>query len=400
MISFNPQSMDSVSRGEWDVLVIGAGPAGAMAARGCAARGLQTLLVDAKLFPRQKVCGGCLNGRALRVLRTAGLQHFIDSLSGCHTHKFRLRTAGHQIDIELPEGLTIDRAAFDNGLVTAAVRAGATFLPGVVAKLVDDHVGKEELHRLVRLETGSRRQELKARIVVVADGLAGRAAHAFGSQRSLVAETSYIGLGTQLPADSRDEGEFEPGIIYMAVAQHGYVGLVRLGTGALNVAAALSPAIIRDGDSPGQVLANTLQNAGFEAPEALWDANLRGTPFLTRNTPRVAGRRMFIAGDAAGYVEPFTGEGMAWALVAGDLLAPLVEQSVAEWDPSAAETWERIYRTEIQRHQWICRGLAALLRRPWLVQGAAEILKWFPGLGSRIAASLNAPAAISPEGSR
>ncbi|MEQ8667758.1 MAG: NAD(P)/FAD-dependent oxidoreductase [Pirellulales bacterium] len=400
MISFDHQNLDRVSRGDWDVLVIGAGPAGAMAARGCAAQGLQTLLVDAKHFPRQKVCGGCLNGRSLGVLRAAGLQHLIDSLSGFPTHKFRLRTDGHQIDIDLPEGLTVDRAAFDHGLATAAVHAGATFLPGVVAKLVEDHVGEEEPHRLVRLEAGSRHQELKARMVVVADGLAGRAAHAFRAQRSLVAEHSYIGLGTQMPADPRDGGEFEPGTIYMAVGQHGYVGVVRLGNGHLNVAAALSPTIIRGGNSPGQVLVNTLQDAGFEAPVALRDVNLRGTPFLTRKTPRLAGRRMFVAGDAAGYVEPFTGEGMAWALVAGDLLAPLVEQSMAAWDPSAAETWERIYRTEIQRHQWICRGLAALLRRPWLVQGAAEILRWFPGLGSRIAASLSSPADMPGEGSR
>ena len=58
---------------KWDALVIGAGPAGALAARQAALSGKRVLLVDSKSFPRPKVCGACLNGQALVVLQSVGL---------------------------------------------------------------------------------------------------------------------------------------------------------------------------------------------------------------------------------------------------------------------------------------------------------------------------------------
>ena len=64
---------EHAARERWDVIVIGAGPAGALAAREAARRQLKTLLVDRKTFPRTKVCGSCLSRRALSVLEHAGL---------------------------------------------------------------------------------------------------------------------------------------------------------------------------------------------------------------------------------------------------------------------------------------------------------------------------------------
>ena len=63
------------TRLDWDAIVIGAGPAGALAARQIALQGLHTLLIDGKHFPRAKVCGGYLNSRALQALREVGLGH-------------------------------------------------------------------------------------------------------------------------------------------------------------------------------------------------------------------------------------------------------------------------------------------------------------------------------------
>jgi 2-polyprenyl-6-methoxyphenol hydroxylase-like FAD-dependent oxidoreductase len=91
----------------WDAIVIGAGPAGALAARQLALVGLQTLLLDAKQFPREKVCGGYLNSRALEVLRQAGLTHL--SADGCGSLVDQLELIrGHQrTRFRLPPGRVI-----------------------------------------------------------------------------------------------------------------------------------------------------------------------------------------------------------------------------------------------------------------------------------------------------
>ena len=64
----------------------------------------------------------------------------------------------------------------------------------------------------------------------------------------------------------------------------------------------------------------------------------RGTASLTRQTRPIAGERFFVLGDATGYIEPFTGEGMAWAMVSGQAIAPLVRQGIKYWEPSLPRT--------------------------------------------------------------
>ena len=100
----------------------------------------------------------------------------------------------------------------------------------------------------------------------------------------------------------------------MAVDRHGYVGLVRIEGGLLNIAAVLAPDFVKRAGGPPQALAAVLAEAGFPAITSLADADWHGTLPLTRRTSSTASRRVLVMGDAAGYVEPFTGEGMAGPL--------------------------------------------------------------------------------------
>ena len=106
----------------------------------------------------------------------------------------------------------------------------------------------------------------------------------------------------------------------------------------------------------------------------------KGTPPLTRRLSSLGEERLFLVGDAAGYVEPFTGEGMGWALWAALALAPLVHAGVTRWDPALVSRWKKECRRRIGRGQWICRSVAWGLRRPRVAHTGLRVLGAVPSL--------------------
>jgi flavin-dependent dehydrogenase len=110
----------------------------------------------------------------------------------------------------------------------------------------------------------------------------------------------------------------------------------------------------------------------------------------------VAGERWFAVGDAAGYVEPFTGEGMAWAIGSGVAVAPLVEAAARRWDESLTGEWERKYSRGVGRRQWACQAVAAGLRSPTLTRLAVRVLSAVPAMAAPVVRSLNRPTRESP----
>jgi flavin-dependent dehydrogenase len=165
----------------------------------------------------------------------------------------------------------------------------------------------------------------------------------------------------------------------MVVGEHGYVGLVRVESGGINVAAAVDPAALR-GSSPERVISAIFASAGTSEPSREHTSGWRGTPALTRAPDDVAAERLFRLGDAAGYVEPFTGEGMCWALSQAVAVAPMAIVGARRWDPSLAEAWRRHDARSLGRARRLCRVLAAGLRRPRLVQLASAALESAPFL--------------------
>jgi flavin-dependent dehydrogenase len=374
----------------WDAVVVGAGPAGALTAHELARRGQAVLLVDRAIFPRAKVCGCCLNGSALAALGSAGLGGLPGRLGGVALDSFHLATAGRSVELPLPCGAAVSREAFDAALVQAAIDRGADFLPGTRAALGQAH----EMHRLVCLTQGDTVHEVAARLVVAADGLGCGLLARAGLATAVPWPGSHIGVAAIL---SNAEHFYRPGVIWMASGADGYVGLVRLEDGRLDVAAALAPVAVRHAGGPRPVVQTILAHAGLPPPGGLDTATWRGTPGLTRQLRRVAHPRLFVLGDAAGYVEPFTGEGMAWALSAAVALAPLATAVVREWRPELARAWGRRYRLVVYRRQLVCRLASSLLRRPWLVLGLVEMLKFLPGLAAPVIALLNRPGPASPQ---
>ncbi len=383
IMTITPRMTHDAEDSRWDAVVVGAGPAGALAARAIAAGGARVLLVERREFPREKVCGGCLNGHALSVLRTVGLEALPERSGGLPLRSIRFGVGGRSVRLALPAGMAVSRSRFDAELVAAAVDAGVRFLSRTEARVGGLGPGC----RLVHLGRGTGERTVGARIVLAATGLGPGRLPAGAAPRTQVTRGSRLGTGCFL---EDGPAAYDAGRIHMAVGSSGYVGLVRLADGQLHVACAIDPGVL-SGCGPGAAASTILAEAGFDPVPGLAAARWQGTTGLTSRTRPLADQRLFLLGDAAGYVEPFTGEGIAWALAAGRAIGPLALRAIERWEPGFAREWHVRYDQAVGRRQLLCRATAAVLRRPWMARAVFGVIATLPGSAGRFLDLLNAP---------
>ncbi len=371
----------------WDVLVIGAGLAGAVTSYLLASQGVRTLLVEAKSFPRPKVCGGCLSERAISALRAVGLGGALDGCMASRIDGLDVVQGKHRVAIPLPLGRSISRSVLDTALVNAAVDVGATFVDDTRCRVLHKAENNCRLVRMTAPDGG--RSVVKARVVVACDGLGHPSLVEFPRLASTISPRSKIGLGcvVDVPTGSNVVAE---GRILMAVAEQGYVGLAGAESQRMSIAAAVNPAALADCRSPTLVVSGILQSAGIDSTWMHDGFSLRGTPPITQFSSRVADERLFLIGDAAGYVEPFTGEGMAAAIEGAIAVAPFALASAKQWNDRLANQWQVDYTRLIRSRQLICRSLAWLLRHPHVLQWGLARVARRPSLGLAIAKMVGA----------
>lgn len=364
-----------------DVAIIGAGPAGATAAALLARRGLDVTLIDRAAFPRPKVCGGCLSGRGVALLRQAGLGHVLDA--AVPLHGFTLWSHGRCAHLPLEGGVSISRSALDHALVRAAVRQGARLLERCSA-VVGPVVGRR---RMVQLRQSDENEPVLATLVLAADGLGGSCLAQLPGFAPTVRGRSHVGLGANLgPVPSLP---LPRGRIVMACGRRGYAGLVRLEDGSVNVACALPPEAIRAAGSPQAAVQRLVDESGLGLP--LPPGSWHGTAELTRRR-RLFDRRLLVLGDAAGYVEPFTGEGMAWAVQSALTVVPLVLQILQDDSTEHLEShWPALQAANLGRAQRRCRALTTLLRAGPLRRLAVAALARRPQWAAPVLHGLQAP---------
>lgn len=375
---------DRVER--WSVVVIGGGPAGAVAAKLMAATGLRTLLVEAKRFPRDKVCGGCLNQRALVLLEQAGFAAAVERCEGLGVDGVELHANGSSLFVPTPPGLAVTRRTFDESLAAAAASSGAVVRYGTRASVLPTI--SQGSRRLQLTDDSGATTELEADVVIAADGLGSPSLSRLPEFTSRVEDDSHLGVGAVL------DGEASQGVpagrIHMAIGEHGYVGIVRCEQGLLNLAGALSPAAVAGRESLPALVRRTLEDAGLSLPDEVDNVPWRGTRRLTQSASRLASRRLFVVGDSAGYVEPFTGEGMAAAIEDAVAVAPFAQRAAAAWDDTIAAQWQAEQAARRRIRQRDCRRLVWLLRRPWATRLGMRLAAAWPTLGERIAQRVSA----------
>ncbi|CAM3852147.1 NAD(P)/FAD-dependent oxidoreductase [Vreelandella rituensis] len=377
---------------DWDVVVVGAGVAGSVTAYRLARRGFSVLLVEKSAWPRAKVCGGCLNAASLQALHEAGLEDVVSSVPVYS--QLRLASGKRQAVLELPVGRALSRRILDARLVEHAIDAGTCFLPETHAVLENTQDADADAKafsrewRPVVLANGTDRVTLKARLVIGADGLGSRLLHG-DSPKVMhvdVDKTSRIGLGTTL--DNAPDF-YHPGTIHMACGRHGYVGLVRVEEGRLSVGAALDPAWVKQCGGASFAVAQLLQTSGFALFDSLYEANWQGTPRMKRSHPCLGGERLLLVGDAAGYVEPFTGEGMGWALASAAAVEPLALDAIQQWQPGLVRQWTARHARIIGKRQRTCRRVSVLLRHPRLMATLLPLVNAVPTLAAPLTIGLN-----------
>jgi flavin-dependent dehydrogenase len=385
-----PSALDPLSQQLapcWDVVVVGAGPAGSLVAHGLASSGVRVLLVEQRLFPRWKVCGACLSPQALAALEAAGLAELVAAQGGLALQQLQLGVAGLVSPITLGAGRVLSRARLDQALMEAAVAAGALVLTGTRAVLGAAAAGTEPCREVV-LQQGSQRRSVSAKVVLIAAGLTHRCLQGEEKYSTNIDPHSRVGAGCVLPGEAAG---LPPGVLQMAVGRGGYVGLVRVEGGEINLACAVDRALLQSSGGAAGACKTVLAEAGFASLPAIDQAAWQLTAALSRRTRPLAGHRLLLLGDAAGYVEPFTGEGMGWALTSSLAALPLVLRALEHWDGAIEADWKRLHHRWVTRRQTFCRALALVLRHPEASWGLHRIARTFPSITGSMIEHLQRP---------
>jgi flavin-dependent dehydrogenase len=353
---------------------------------------LKTLLVERKSFPRDKVCGSCISQTAQSLLDQAGLGPQMETLKGLSLTNVKIAMKSCSIRIPLPGVAFIPRSALDETLVKAAMAQGVEFLPEVTALVAPQNATEKTGTRIVELsaaKTGGVPVETSA--IVVADGLGHPSLRKCPEFNDSIHSSSRMGLGTTL---STNVSDFDIGGVTMAVSESGYVGFVRFHEDRLHFAASVDPKALRESHHPSALIAGILKASQLPEVPELVDAEWHGTLPLTRQPSRLASGRVFLIGDAAGYVEPFTGEGIAWALMTGMAVPAFVFKALRKPEVNAEHDWQCDYRRLIRHRQEWCRGLAWLLKRPMLSSYALRLMGLLPVLSRFVVNRLNQPLSL------
>ena len=333
-----------------DVLVVGAGPAGSTAARALALGGARVRLLDRAQFPRNKPCGGGLTTRALK-----RFPHLAGALERVETHyisRLYLEGPAHRgvtLTSPTPAVVTIRRLEFDQALAQIAAESGAELIEGAwVSTVAADENGARVMTRDGR--------EFRADYLVAADGVNGIVARRLGFNPGW--GDANVALDVMEESPNERLRAIEPDTLWISYGQggaagYGYIfpkrGHTNVGIGCLRSSfrerVALTPYEMQQ-QFVAQLRCRGLVEGGANREDF--------TPYhlpLGGPIPTTARGRVLVAGDAAGFVNAYTGEGIFYAMVTGELAARAILGDAALDDPqcgtTAARTYVSAWRKEI-----------------------------------------------------
>jgi menaquinone-9 beta-reductase len=353
------------------VVVVGGGPAGAVAAGLLARAGVDVLILERSHFPRPKPCGECLNPGAVAALGRLGLLERVREAGARPLRGWVIRAPHGSFVGRFPAGrggLVLPRERLDALLAEWAVAGGARLREGF---RVEDLLESGGRVRGVsgRSHEGGEAQE-GARVVIGADGLRSVVSRRLG----LVARGSKLRkMAFTFHARSRvasaDLGEL------VVQADGTVLGLVQVGAGRVNVVVVLSGP--EEGGEALQARARAIAYAALPLePEP--EAELLATgPFDVPVSRRTAPGALVI-GDAAGYYDPFTGQGIHRALRGAELASGAVRQALSGGEARAWSHFERRMRRETRAMLRLQKVVEAAVSRPRLLGRAARLLRALP----------------------
>jgi geranylgeranyl reductase family protein len=354
----------------FDVLVVGAGPAGSAAAISAATRGLDVLLVDKATFPRDKTCGDGLTTGALRLLEQLGFP--LESIPSYTSVRecVIVTPSSRRVTLPLPGNGefagVVPRAELDTALAEHAARRGAVVCDG--NGITSLEVREEGLGAasgvVAELADGT---PVEARWVIAADGHYSGVRHLLEPDRPpKLGDWSTFRQYFRGVDDRRLWVIFEPDLL------PGYAWVFPLPDGRANVGFGMLRGEGRGGKLVKEKWNSLLQRPSMQealGPAAEPDGPHRAWPVPTRLDPAALTRsRVLFVGDAAGVVDPMTGEGIAQALETGMLAAEAIR------DGGTTEAVARRYRDDVAKtlgHDLaFARFVQRVLGRPWTAHAA------------------------------
>ena len=392
-----------------DVLVIGGGPSGSACAYWLAEAGWDVVLVERKRFPRVKTCGDGLTPRSVRQLADMGLE---DALAGAHRYD-GLRTHAFGRVLELPwpshpdfpsHGYVITRYDLDHIVNDRAEKAGATVWQGTeaVAPLVDPRgptdtgpTGRQDppaLRRgsdargdggtrlpactgaVVRDTKTGRTREVHARYVVVADGANSRFGRALGTSRNR-AQPMGMALRGYYRSPRHDDTFIESHLDIRdanGATVPGYGWIFPVGDGRVNVGVGL---LSTDQRWKG-VNTSTLMDAFVRYAPASWGLSPESClgpptggklPMGLSVSPRI-GPTTLVVGDAAGAINPFNGEGIAYGYETGRLAAAALGEALSGDGAAALDRYEQRLDDTYRLYFRVARAFVRMISRPELMK--------------------------------
>jgi geranylgeranyl reductase family protein len=331
---------------EYDLAVVGAGPAGAVAALAARRAGARVLLLDRADFPRDKPCGDGIAAHTLDVLAEFGVTGAADGYAPVTALRL-VGPGGAAVARPLPRAAyTVPRTVFDARLVDAAVDAGATLIRHTVRTVHDDG-------RAVLLD-----DRFRARVVIGADGAGSVVRRALGHPANPAGHLAFAIRGySTVPHDATEQL-----IVTTRARWPAYAWVFPIGDGRANVGygevlrgAPLSRSYLLD--RLDQLLPGT-------CPTGVRAHHL---PLSTRRPPPGRGR-ILLAGDALSLINPFTGEGIFYAVLSGSLAGA----AAARGPDRVAARYMTALRSRLGRHLLHSSLATRLTRRPRVVDAAVR----------------------------
>jgi flavin-dependent dehydrogenase len=331
-----------MAHSSFDVIVVGAGLAGSSAALSLARAGHRVALVDRATFPRPKICGNCLHPRTWQIWERLGLAESFRALPHAEIAGFDIQCEGrpmHRLDFQKQGPRSVSRYVLDDWLIGHAQDAGVRFFPGTTVTTVDAENGS------VQTSAG----EFRARLILGADGrnsLIARQAKLMPPPR----RCHRVAWQATFPAPAELDRH-----VYLQVFEEGYYGYCRFDSDQAVVSLVLDA---RRSADPAAAVRKYLPHL----PKEEW---LRMSP-VTRAPASVGRGRVWLVGDSAHVMEPFTGEGMSFALTTGLLAAESASPALAQDRvvPALAE-YARRHRVLYRRGAWVNGFARWILGEPW-----------------------------------
>ena len=375
-----------------DVVVVGGGIAGASVATHLARAGREVVVVERAPTYRWRAGGVFTSPAAVAALRRLGLT--AEQVAEVARPVPAMRVATRRgVEFRLTYGddgslvapaVGLDRARLDPMLLELAAQAGAEIRPGVSVAGVGRPAGSGG-HFELEL-TGpevTKRREL-ARVLVGGDGLRSEVARSMG-----VARPARGAARTALTYHLADPGTGRPRDARMRILRDGYVGIAPVPGGRVNVGIVLGPSWKARLHAEGsdaiasrivRAIPATDDDAGAWRSSAPLD-NIEGASPVGHRVAAAAGPGWFLVGDAAGFLDPFTGEGIHRALVSAELAADAIDSLRAgrRHAAEAADAYQQALRARFRAKDWVSSLVQLFLGEPRLFEYAARRLAARPG---------------------